>query len=42
MSTPEIDFDQGLEGTVRWYLENEAWWRAILAGPYDGGRLGTT
>lgn len=38
---PEIDFDRGLEATVAWYLENEAWWRAILAGRYDGGRLGT-
>ena len=38
---PEIDFDRGLETTVAWYLENEAWWRAILAGRYDGGRLGT-
>lgn len=37
---PEIDFDRGLEATVGWYLENEAWWRAILAGRYDGRRLG--
>ena len=24
-------FDQGLERTVAWYRDNEAWWRAILA-----------
>jgi dTDP-glucose 4,6-dehydratase len=23
------DFDEALERTVRWYLENETWWRAI-------------
>lgn len=41
----EIDFAAGLEGTVAWYLEHEAWWRAILergnyrdwiAGQYGG------
>jgi dTDP-glucose 4,6-dehydratase len=25
----EIDFEAGLEGTVRWYVENQAWWRKI-------------
>ena len=24
-------FEDGLERTVAWYRENEAWWRAILA-----------
>jgi dTDP-glucose 4,6-dehydratase len=24
-----IDFEAGLERTVRWYVENEAWWRKI-------------
>jgi len=24
-------FEQGLERTVAWYRDNEAWWRAILA-----------
>lgn len=38
--TPEIGFDRGLEATVAWCLDNEAWWRAILAERYDGGRLG--
>ena len=23
------DFMQGLEKTVKWYVENEAWWHAI-------------
>ncbi|MBC8101688.1 MAG: dTDP-glucose 4,6-dehydratase [Cytophagales bacterium] len=26
---PETDFEKRLEETVRWYAENEAWWRKI-------------
>jgi dTDP-glucose 4,6-dehydratase len=26
---PETDFDKRLEETVRWYVENEPWWRKI-------------
>jgi dTDP-glucose 4,6-dehydratase len=26
---PEVKFEDGLERTVRWYVENEAWWRKI-------------
>ncbi|HEX9698344.1 MAG TPA: dTDP-glucose 4,6-dehydratase [Acidobacteriota bacterium] len=26
----EIDFDTGLEQTVRWYVDNPEWWQAIL------------
>ena len=26
---PQVAFDQGLEDTVRWYRENEWWWRPI-------------
>ncbi len=33
-------FESGIAGTVRWYLENEAWWRAIQDGTYQGARLG--
>jgi dTDP-glucose 4,6-dehydratase len=33
-------FDSGLERTVRWYLDNEAWWRPIRERIYDGRRLG--
>jgi len=24
---PRTGFDDGLEKTVKWYLENEAWWK---------------
>lgn len=30
---PEVDFERGLRETVRWYVENEAWWRPIVAEP---------
>jgi len=29
--TPVQSFESGLEATVRWYLDNEAWWRPIVA-----------
>jgi dTDP-glucose 4,6-dehydratase len=28
--------EEGLASTVRWYLQNESWWRAILSGEYSG------
>jgi dTDP-glucose 4,6-dehydratase len=31
---PQEDFDSGLRRTVRWYLDNEPWWRAIQDGSY--------
>ena len=31
---PQIDFDTGFEQTVRWYQENEAWWRPLKSGEY--------
>ena len=30
----QFDFDSGLEATVRWYQENEWWWRKIKTGEY--------
>ncbi len=35
-----IGFEQGLRDTVRWYLENESWWRRILSGEYRADRVG--
>jgi len=37
---PQVGFEEGIERTVRWYLDNRAWWGDILAGRYDTGRLG--
>ena len=37
---PQETFESGLRKTVEWYLDNEAWWRAVLDGSYQGQRLG--
>jgi dTDP-glucose 4,6-dehydratase len=37
---PQESFDTGIAKTVRWYLDNESWWRAIQARQYAGERLG--
>jgi dTDP-glucose 4,6-dehydratase len=37
---PRRSFEQGLEETVRWYLEHQAWWEPIRSGRYAGVRLG--
>ncbi len=34
------NFDTGIEKTVRWYLENEWWWRPLREKVYAGERLG--
>ena len=36
----EETFDTGIEKTVRWYIDNDAWWRPLRAGVYAGERLG--
>ena len=28
---PLVAFDQGIEETVKWYVDHRAWWEAILA-----------
>ena len=28
--SPSFEFDTGLAETVRWYVENEAWWQDIF------------
>jgi len=37
----EENFDSGIEKTVRWYLDNEWWWRPLRDNVYSGERLGT-
>lgn len=37
---PEETFESGLRKTVQWYLDNEAWWQAVLDGSYKLERLG--
>ena len=38
---PSVTVEEGLRRTVAWYLENEAWWRPLLAREGVGARLGT-
>jgi dTDP-glucose 4,6-dehydratase len=37
---PRMEFERGLEQTVRWYLENRAWWEPLRQNIYRGERLG--
>ncbi|WP_225867354.1 dTDP-glucose 4,6-dehydratase [Cyanobium sp. NIES-981] len=38
---PRHAFEQGLEATVRWYLEHQEWCKGVRErGGYSGGRLG--
>ncbi|WP_035577944.1 dTDP-glucose 4,6-dehydratase [Halomonas sp. TG39a] len=38
---PEETFETGLRKTVEWYLANEAWWKRVQDGSYQGQRLGS-
>jgi dTDP-glucose 4,6-dehydratase len=38
--TAQETFETGLEKTVQWFLDNEAWWGPIRAKKYSGQRLG--
>lgn len=38
---PSVTVEEGLERTVRWYLDNEAWWRPLQGRHGVGQRLGT-
>ena len=31
---PETDFEEELKKTIKWYEENEAWWKRIKSGEY--------
>lgn len=37
---PVETFESGMEKTIKWYIENRAWWEAIQSGEYQGERLG--
>lgn len=38
--TPAVSVREGLQETVKWYLNNEDWWRPLLARKGVGQRLG--
>ena len=31
---PETKFADGIQKTIRWYLDNRAWWETIISGEY--------
>jgi len=33
---PLVDFNKGLEATVKWYRENSQWWKHVKGGLYGG------
>ena len=35
-----VDFDRGLRDVVKWYVDNEPWWRQIISAGYSTDRLG--
>jgi dTDP-glucose 4,6-dehydratase len=37
---PQETLETGLAKTVRWYIDNRAWWEPIRSGVYRGERLG--
>ena len=37
---PKITLNKGLEITIKWYLENNIWWKSIRKFKYKGERLG--
>ena len=32
---PETPFDEGIQETIRWYLNNKPWWEHIISGDYQ-------
>lgn len=37
---PSVSFEDGIQATIDWYLENESWWRPIVDGTYQLERIG--
>ena len=31
---PETKFEDGIQETIRWYLDNKQWWQTIISGEY--------
>lgn len=39
--TPAVEWNQGFEKTIDWYLDNRAWWTPLMKKKIFGERLGT-
>ena len=33
--SPQFDFENAIENTIDWYLENKNWWERIISGDYQ-------
>ncbi len=31
---PKYQFPEGIEKTIKWYIDNEPWWRKVMSGEY--------
>ena len=31
---PSYTFEQGIAETIRWYVDNQKWWKRIISGEY--------
>jgi dTDP-glucose 4,6-dehydratase len=40
--SPKHSFEQGLESTVRWYMDNRAWWEPLISTHQAAARRGLT
>lgn len=38
--SPSVDFDEGFEKTLNWYLQNQWWWQPMLDSGQFGKRVG--
>ncbi len=32
---PETRFEDGIKKTIKWYLDNQSWWKSIISGDYQ-------
>ena len=32
---PEFEFENALDETIKWYLENQEWWKRVISGEYQ-------
>lgn len=39
--TPSVEWNQGFEKTIDWYLDNRSWWTPLMKKKIFGERLGT-
>jgi dTDP-glucose 4,6-dehydratase len=31
---PKYNFEEGIERTIKWYIQNEDWWKKVMSGEY--------